>query len=90
MQDIDDNDVTSTRVIELENGNKLYLKRTDPYGFLQFNLDKGQLPEFMKGTYTSFFEADRAYRQYLQYRQFENETPAATLTGKDTDKRATK
>lgn len=42
------------RTFELSNGNKLYAKQTDPYGFWYLNLDKGQLPEKFLGAYSTF------------------------------------
>lgn len=52
------------RVIDLGN-NKIYMKQTDPYGFIYINFDKGQLPEDLKSAFTSFEYAKRAIDQYL-------------------------
>jgi hypothetical protein len=64
-------DVTSTREIPLDNGNTLYLKRTDPFGFFVFSLAKGNIPKWMQGNYTSLSEAQKAVQQYLRDREFE-------------------
>ncbi len=47
------NDVTSVREIPLDNGNILYLRRTDPYGFFVFGLLRGQIPVWLRGQYTT-------------------------------------
>lgn len=65
------NDITSVREIALDNGNILYLRRTDPYGFFVFSLARGQLPDWIKGSYTSLSDAKKAAQQYLTERQFE-------------------
>jgi len=70
------NDITSVREIPLDTGNTLYAKRTDPYGFIHFSLAKGNLPDWMKGNYTSWTEAQKAVQQYLLARNLEkNEIP---------------
>lgn len=79
------NDITSTREFQLENGNILRAYRENPYGFIKFKLDKGQLPEFMLGTFTSYSEADKAVKKYFDYRKFEAEK--ASITSEETDKR---
>lgn len=53
MQDFSNTD-SKVRVFELSNGNKLYAKQSDPYGFWHLNLDKGQLPEQFLGSYSTF------------------------------------
>lgn len=65
------NDITSMREIPLDNGNILRAYRENPYGFIKFKLDKGQLPEWMQGAYTSYSEAQKAVQQYLSIRQME-------------------
>jgi hypothetical protein len=67
------NDITSVREIPLDNGNILRAYRENPYGFVRFKLDKGQIPEWMRGDYTSYYEADKAIQQYLAQRQMEAE-----------------
>lgn len=78
------NDITSTREIELENGNTLRAFRENPYGFIRFKLDKGQLPDFMLGSFTSYSEADKAVQQYMTYREFEAEK--VSIASKENDK----
>ena len=67
------NDVTSTREILLDNGNKLLLRRQDPYGFFSFSLSRGNLPEWMLGSFTNLRDAEKAVQQYLAYRDFEKQ-----------------
>mgnify|MGYP003349094861 CR=1 FL=1 len=66
-----ENDVTSVREVPLKNGNILRAYRTDPYGFICFKLDKGQLPDWMKGSYTSYSEAQKAIQQYMSLKDME-------------------
>jgi hypothetical protein len=70
MSDFDEV-TTSRRTYELDNGNKLYAERKDPFGFIELHLDKGPLPERLLGKYTSYDEADRAIQQYLSARSRE-------------------
>lgn len=79
-------DVTSTREYTLDNGNILRVYRENPYGFIKFKLDKGQLPEWMQGQYTSYSEAEKAFQQYLNVRRMEAEK--APLTSPKFDKKA--
>ena len=59
------------RTYELENGNKLNLTLTDPYGFVYFSLERGQLPDNLKGAaFTSWYEAEIAAKKYIDQRQF--------------------
>lgn len=73
MTDLDDftgaNDITSVREVALDNGNTLYVKRTDPFGFFVFSLARGQIPEWMRGQYTSLDEAQKAIKVYLEQRK---------------------
>lgn len=70
LQDFNGNDQENHRVYELENGNKLHLKRTDPYGFIYINLDKGQLPGWVHGVaYTDWTQARIAAEKYIAQRK---------------------
>lgn len=58
-----------TRVIELENGNKLRLTRTDPYGFIQLSLERGQMPDYLKDqSFTEWQYALKAAEKYISER----------------------
>lgn len=81
---VGDNDITNVREIPLDNGNTLYLKRQDPYGFITASLAKGQVPEWMRGNYTSWKEAQKAVQQYLHIRRMD-EAKKVDLLGKQTD-----
>lgn len=52
------------KVVELDN-NKLIMKRTDPYGFIALSFERGQLPESLKGHYTTWEQARAAVENYL-------------------------
>lgn len=58
-------DLPAVKRIELEN-NTIYIKKTDPYGFWTVNFDKGQMPENLRGSYTSFSDAEREVLTYLR------------------------
>lgn len=62
------------KVIELDN-NKLVMKRTDPYGFISLNFERGQLPESLKGQYTTWEAARAAVENYLTLKGREEVTP---------------
>jgi len=58
-----------TRTIELDNGNKLNMTRTDPYGAIVLSLEHGQLPDALKGgSYTSWDQAEKAAKAYKDSR----------------------
>lgn len=58
-----------TRTITLENGNKLNLTITDPYGAIVLSLEHGQLPASYKGAYTDWHQAEKAAHRYVSERQ---------------------
>jgi hypothetical protein len=67
--DFNGNDQANHRVYQLENGNKLHLKRTDPYGFIYLNLDKGMMPAAYTGAYSDWSQARLAAEKYIRERQ---------------------
>lgn len=61
---------SKTRYYDLENGNKLRLTNTDPYGFIAFSLEHGQLPPHLVGAvFTDWYTAEIAAKQYISQRQ---------------------
>lgn len=61
---------SNVRVIELENGNKLNMTRSDPYGLITFSLERGQLPDSLKGAaFTEWSFAEKAAHRYVSERQ---------------------
>jgi len=61
---------SNVRVIELENGNKLNMTRNDPYGFITFSLERGQLPDNLKdASFTEWHIAEVAAKKYILERQ---------------------
>lgn len=69
MQDyelIGESDQANLRVIKLEGGNHINLKRTDPFGFWSVHYEKGQVPSNLQGNYTSAEEARQATLGYLK------------------------
>ena len=59
----------SMRTVELKTGNKLNLKRSDPYGFWTIHYEKGQVPVELQGQFTSDDEAMKAVNVYLSKKQ---------------------
>lgn len=55
----------NVRSLVLDN-NKLNLKREDPFGFIYISFERGQTPDRLKGAYTSFEEAAKQAKLYLQ------------------------
>lgn len=73
------------RVIELENGNKLNMTNTDPYGFIRFSLEHGRLPPHLDGTsFTDWATAEIAAKKYVAERQ----SAAAEIKHKEPIKKA--
>lgn len=64
-----DKDMSRTRVFDLENGNKLYAKQSDPYGFWRLNLDKGQLPSWLDQDFSAWDQVLNAVKRYGTQRQ---------------------
>ncbi len=60
-----DKDLSTDRKFVLDK-NVLHVRRTDPYGFWNCRYEKGDVPEELKGSFTSFDEAKRAVENYLQ------------------------
>lgn len=56
-----------TKVVDLGN-NKLMMKRTDPFGLISVHLEKGQLPEYLKGNYTTWEACKIDVDKYLAER----------------------
>jgi hypothetical protein len=48
--------------------NTIYATQEDPYGFWHLSLDKGQLPERYRGSYTTWGDCERAAQIYLRER----------------------
>lgn len=60
-----DNDASLDRTYKIGN-NTLHVKKEDPYGFWFCHYEKGPVPEILGGAYTSFDQADKAIRYYIQ------------------------
>lgn len=61
--------VVTHRVLELEDGQKIHIKSTNPYGLWKINFNKGQLPDKLKGEYTSYEYALRDVTLYLNQKE---------------------
>lgn len=52
--------------------NILRARRTDPYGFIYFSLERGPTPEPLAGkAWTTFDEADKAVKAFFEARERE-------------------
>lgn len=58
-----DKDLSLDRTMDLGN-NVVHIKKQGPYGFWFVSLEKGNLPDRLKGSYTSFLEAEKAVGLY--------------------------
>lgn len=67
MQDFiaDTKDLLKVRTITLKSGNAINIRSEGPYGFWYISWERGQLPENLKGAYTSATEAENAVGTYL-------------------------
>lgn len=67
MQDFEVQDhLDSLRTINLTNGNKINLKRNDPYGFWSVHYERGQVPAQLQGLYTESEIALQAVKAYIE------------------------
>lgn len=64
-------DLSSKREIVLDNGNKYHIQQdpADPYGFWRVHMDKGQVPDHLKGAYTTYPLAKQAVELYVKNTQ---------------------
>jgi len=65
-QEVEDEFMGKARKINLPNGNIVWLKCEDPYGFWYVSLKKGQVPENLKGAYSNFSTALNAVNLWLK------------------------
>lgn len=63
-------DAAIDRTFELEN-NVLHVRRSDPYGFWHCSYERGPVPVELNGSYTSFYEAEKAVLSYLERKKKE-------------------
>lgn len=63
-------DLSKVRVIEYE-GNSITIAQKDPYGFWYLHQHTGNLPNSLKGAYTSYPEALKAAENYITNRRKE-------------------
>jgi hypothetical protein len=67
----EDKDHTSQKVLILNNRNKVILRRTDPYGFVQIIFGKGRTPDRLAGVFTSYHDAEKLLFPYLKSNNIE-------------------
>ena len=82
MNSDDDHRVT---IIELQH-NHIRIKCNDPYGFWTIHYDKGQVPEGLRGQYTSHVNAMNALKPYLVKKLGEEAKKKVTKTNGSTQK----
>lgn len=70
LQDqLGDKDKSRIRQFQLENGNILYAKQSDPYGFWRLSLDKGQLPPWLDQDFNEWGQVLTAVKKYGTQRE---------------------
>lgn len=61
-----ESDKDYSRVRTLDFGtNRIHIECTDPFGFWYIKIERGQLPEKLRGAYTEFDKAEAAVKHYL-------------------------
>lgn len=60
-------DIPRERTKKVSNGNEVYFKFTDPYGFITVNFKKGQMPKNLaEASWTNYDSAVRDVANYLK------------------------
>lgn len=59
-------DLSKNRVVTFDNGTKATIRCKDPYGFWTIHYEKGEPPAHLRGSYTTFDEAFKALRNYIE------------------------
>lgn len=54
------------RMVELKTGNKVFLRREDPFGFWYFSYERGKVPADLQGAFTTVSLAERALTHYTE------------------------
>lgn len=62
---VGENDLPSVQTVDLKN-NRAFIKKDGPYGFWTISLERGQLPECLKGSYTSDHLAKKDLVKYMK------------------------
>lgn len=67
IYDVDrERDLSKNRVVKLEDGTKVIIRMTDPYGYWSIHYEKGRIPEDLKGSFTDFNMAVQKVKTYFQ------------------------
>lgn len=61
----------NVREVELKTGNKIILKREDPFGFWYFHYERGPVPKQLQGAYTTVSLAERTLTHFIESTGFE-------------------
>lgn len=61
-----DRDLDTNRVIVVNSGERVTVRKDNQYGFWTLHLEKGQLPARYRGKYTSYSDAKKDLVIYLQ------------------------
>ena len=65
-EDFDSDTHSRERTYPYGTNNVLRARREDPYGFIRFSLEKGQLPDALANqAFTTFEDADKALQTFL-------------------------
>ena len=61
----------NVREVKLKTGNKIILKREDPFGFWYFHYERGPVPKQLAGAFTTVSLAERALTFFIESTAFE-------------------
>jgi hypothetical protein len=73
-----DKDAPNVRVVAVGK-NKIIARRTDPFGFWSLAFERGALPEWLQGSYTSYDQAFLDIQKYISTVK-DNPVPAPERT----------
>lgn len=65
-EDFGSNDLSNVRSFPYGTNNAIRAERRDPYGFWHCSLERGPIAKELSGVYTSFEEAQKAIKTFLE------------------------
>jgi hypothetical protein len=85
LQDqVGDKDLAKTRTFDLDNGNKLLAKQTDPYGFWRIHIAHGSLPQWLDQDFNEWSQVLKAVDRYM----FERKEALGEIERREAEKAA--
>lgn len=65
-EDFGSNELSNVRSIPYGTNNAIRAERRDPYGFWHCSLERGPISKELSGVYTSYSEAEKAIKAFLE------------------------